>query len=97
MDLVSISQVFLAFAIVVGLILLVGWITRKANLHHRFQMLRSADKRLSVISSLMIDPRRRLVLIKRDEKEHLVLLGPERDLLIESYDAQATPSSETDS
>jgi hypothetical protein len=31
-----------------------------------------------------VDAKRRLVLIRRDNKEHLVILGADRELLIES-------------
>jgi flagellar protein FliO/FliZ len=41
-------------------------------------------KRLSVLEVLPIDGKRRLVLLRRDAAEHLVLLGIGGDLLIES-------------
>ncbi len=41
------------------------------------------DKRLGIVETLPIDARRRLVLLRRDDKEHLVLCGATSDLLIE--------------
>jgi len=46
-----------------------GWIVAK-----------SQDKRIQVTASLTLDARRRLVLVKCDETEHLLLLGPSGDL-----------------
>ncbi|MFG1239718.1 flagellar biosynthetic protein FliO [Xanthobacter autotrophicus DSM 597] len=39
--------------------------------------------RLSVLDSISVDQRRRLVLIRRDEVEHLLLIGGNSDLVIE--------------
>lgn len=40
--------------------------------------------RLAVLDSVAVDTRRRLVLIRRDETEHLVMIGGPTDLVIES-------------
>lgn len=44
------------------------------------------ERRLRLLEVLPVDAKRRLVLLRRDGREHLVLLGPESDLLIESLD-----------
>jgi flagellar protein FliO/FliZ len=45
---------------------------------------RNAEKRLAIVEVASLDTRRRLVLIRRDDTEHLVLLGTTSDLLIEA-------------
>jgi flagellar protein FliO/FliZ len=42
-----------------------------------------AGKRLSVVEALTLDPKRRLVLIRRDDVEHLLLVGPETAMVVE--------------
>ncbi len=42
--------------------------------------LRPADKRLVLVESLMLDAQRRLVLVKLDAREHLILLGEGRQI-----------------
>ena len=42
-----------------------------------------AKRRLSVEEVLPLDARRRLVLVRRDGREHLLLLGPEGDRVVE--------------
>ncbi|NDF11731.1 MAG: hypothetical protein EB060_02810 [Proteobacteria bacterium] len=40
-------------------------------------------KRLGITDMMALDPRRRLVLIRRDDVEHLVLIAPDHELVIE--------------
>ena len=42
------------------------------------------DARLEVVQAVPVDARRRLVLVRRDNVEHLIMLGVNQDLLIES-------------
>lgn len=44
----------------------------------------AAAKRLKVLESLPLDARRRLVLIQRDDKQHLVILGPNGETVVET-------------
>ncbi|HPF46264.1 MAG: FliO/MopB family protein [Alphaproteobacteria bacterium] len=49
-------------------------------------------KRLNIVEILPVDAKRRLMLIRRDDKEHLIMLGAERDLLIEqNIDLKSRP------
>ena len=41
-------------------------------------------KRLAVVETLMVGPRQRLIIFRRDNVEHLVLSGPDGASLIES-------------
>jgi flagellar protein FliO/FliZ len=45
---------------------------------------RGAQRRLAVVESLYLDPKRRLVLISRDGVEHLVILGATGETLVET-------------
>ncbi len=56
---------------------------------------RSKPNRLCVIESCSIDPRTRLVLVKRDEQEHLLLLGAHGQTVIDTP-ADVQPPSEPD-
>lgn len=44
---------------------------------------RGVKRRLSVVEVIPVDTKRRLVLLKRDDTEHLVMLGPTGDTVIE--------------
>ena len=41
-------------------------------------------KRLAVVETLMVGPRQRLIILRRDNVEHLVLSGPDGASIIES-------------
>ena len=45
-------------------------------------------RRLKVQESLMLDPRRRLVLVRLDGREHLLLLSPAGDCVVTAMDAK---------
>jgi flagellar protein FliO/FliZ len=45
---------------------------------------RAGPRRLAVVEALMLDPRRRLVIVRADDREHVVLLGASGETLIES-------------
>jgi len=47
-------------------------------------MLKGRNKRLRVVDQAPVDGRRRLVLIRRDEIEHLVMTGGPIDVVIET-------------
>lgn len=54
---------------------------------------RERAKRLSVIDAAVVDTRRRVVLIRRDNVEHLVLIGGPTDVVIESRIGIEEPSA----
>ncbi len=83
----------LALVLVVGLIGLAAWVARRFGLAGP-AMLRGRARRLAVIESTGIDAKRRLVLVRRDGIEHLLLLGPAGDVVVESdIAAQEKPAA----
>lgn len=73
----------LAFALVIGLIMLLAAALKKWG-GGQASLGRGRDKRLSVLEVTPLDPRRRLVLIRRDDQEHLLLIGGANDVVIET-------------
>jgi flagellar protein FliO/FliZ len=53
------------------------------------------SRRLSTIESLMLDARRRVVIVRRDGKEHVILLGPNSETVLEGgIDVRDIPDPE---
>lgn len=50
------------------------------------------DKRLRISESLMIDPRRRLIVVRFDDREHLILLSPAGDRVVAEVAAPIEPA-----
>lgn len=74
---------FLGFAFTISLIGVVYWLARRYA--GRFGIMRShVTGRLSVTGQISLDPRRRVMLVRCDDREHLLLLGPNNDLVIDS-------------
>ena len=78
----DIARMALALAVTLGLIgLIVAGLRRFGpDLQRRLQGLRPsrAERRLSVVETLILDPARRLVLVRFDSEERLLLLGEGR-------------------
>ena len=83
MDVVQLGQAALALLFVLGLIAGLAWIVRKLGIEKRLHGNDRGIDRLGVAASWYLDPRRRLVLIKRDDVEHLLLLSQSGDIVIE--------------
>ena len=83
MDLDTYFKFVLALVFVLGLIAALAWTARRFGLGGKL-VPNTGRRRLSVSEVMPLDARRKLVLLRRDETEHLVLLGPGPDLLLES-------------
>jgi flagellar protein FliO/FliZ len=73
----------LALVLVLALIFAIAWIVRRLGLGGRFATPRG-KRRLAVVEVLPLDSKRRLMLLKCDGTEHLLLLGPNDDVVVES-------------
>jgi len=79
----------LALLFVLGLIGLLAFLLRRFGLgavriSPAFRGKARGAARLAVVEVAVVDARHRLVLVRRDDTEHLVLLGATSDLVIES-------------
>jgi flagellar protein FliO/FliZ len=72
----------LALAFVILLILACAYVARRLGLGGRL-VASGGRRRLAILEVLPLDGKRRLVLLKRDGVEHLLLLGLNSDLVIE--------------
>src|SRR5512138_1220762 len=73
-----------AFIAVLALIGVAAWLVRRfANNRLGANTQRGRMPRLAVIDAAAVDGRRRLVLIRRDNVEHLLMIGGPSDLVVE--------------
>lgn len=73
-----------ALILVLGLIGALTWAIRRSGFGGQLTPNRGKSPRLKVIEVKVLDSRRKLVLFQVDNREHLVLLGLNQDLLVES-------------
>ncbi|MDI9350215.1 MAG: flagellar biosynthetic protein FliO [Candidatus Symbiobacter sp.] len=72
MDIGNYSRYLFALVLVLVLIWVVGRILPKLNLGSKFVPM--SKRRLALVESMMLDTKSRLVLVRRDDREHLLLL-----------------------
>jgi len=69
--------------VVLALIGLTAWLVRRFGASRLGNASRGRQPRLAVIDAATVDGRRRLVLIRRDNVEHLLMIGGPSDLVVE--------------
>jgi flagellar biogenesis protein FliO len=80
----QVLKFFVAFVVVLGLIGLTAWLVRRFGAERLGgAATRGRQPRLAVIDAAAVDNRRRLVLIRRDNVEHLLLIGGPSDVVVE--------------
>ncbi|MEQ8587405.1 MAG: flagellar biosynthetic protein FliO [Thalassobaculaceae bacterium] len=75
----------LALGFVLGLIGICYWLVRRYAVE-RLGLAMNVGKtqRLRIVETRVLDGRRRLVLVRRDETEHLLVIGGESDMVVET-------------
>ncbi|MCF8504764.1 MAG: flagellar biosynthetic protein FliO [Caulobacter sp.] len=81
MDFLETIRMLAALLVTVGLIMLASWGMRRfgPEAMSRLQVSRK-ERRLTLVETLVLDPARRLVLVRLDDEERLILLGEGRTL-----------------
>ena len=94
MDTIDPYRFIFAFVFVIGLIGLSAFALKRygATSSGKFLLGRTGlqlgkqEGRVQVLETRYLDARRKLIIIRRDEVEHLLLLADNRELVIESWD-----------
>lgn len=89
MEFVDLSRFFLAFAFVLGLIGIAALLLKRYGIGTRY-LGKNREARLEILETLPLDARHRLMIIRRDSAEFLVVLGPQGVNLVEQR-AQGEP------
>ncbi len=84
MDVVDPIRIVVAFGVVLALIGMCALGLRYLAQKKPGWLSAGSVGRLQVIESRMLDARRKLVLVKRDGQEHLLLLSPQGDIVVET-------------
>lgn len=84
MTILALMRMFGALAIVLGLLAGALWAVRRFDIRlpGRLGAGGAPDKRLEVVERLTVDQKRSLLLVRRDNVEHLVLMAPEGNVVL---------------
>src|SRR5262249_30503434 len=84
---------FVAFLIVLGVIGAIWCTVRRFGSGRLGASTRGRQPRLAVIDYASVDNRRRLILVRRDNVEHLLMIGGPTDVVVEANIVRAVPAS----
>jgi flagellar protein FliO/FliZ len=90
MDLIDIGRYFAALLMVLALVGFAGLAVRRFGMPGFVKA--QGVRRLQIVESLVIGPRQRLFIIRRDNVEHLVLAGPDGTRVVEAGIAASPPA-----
>ena len=84
MTILALLRMFGALAMVLGLLGGALWAVRRFDIRLPGRLGGNAtpDKRLEVVERLTVDQKRSLLLVRRDNVEHLVLMAPEGNVVL---------------
>ena len=88
------ARFFIAFLVVLALIGVTAWLVRRFGANRLGNTARGRQPRLAVIDAATVDGRRRLVLIRRDNIEHLLMIGGPTDVVVEPNIVRAVAARE---
>ena len=97
MDLEGYFRFAIALVFVLGLIGLLALVAKRLGMAPRVTVSASrGDKRVNIVDVTNIDGKRRLILVRRDDTEHLILLGVNGETVVESaIQSSGTPAVAT--
>ena len=72
----------LVLIFVLGLVFALGWVLKRSGISG--SAVAGKGKRLGIVETAFLGPKHRLILVRRDDVEHLVLIGPNTNTLVES-------------
>ena len=87
-DLALVIKSLSAFVFILALMALCAWVMRRLGMSNMGPSAK--NRRLKILEFLPVDHRRRLALVSRDGVEHLLLLGPQGEVVVESNIAPAS-------
>lgn len=89
LDAAAFARAILALSVVLTLLVAALWLLRR----HGGMTLRRLPPgaRLAVTASLALDPRVRLMIVRRDSMEHLLAIGPGGVTVVECLPARGDP------
>ena len=80
------SDIYIRFAlslsVVLGLIVASAWALRFMRMRQTPWGSKAGPKRLEILETLILDDKRRMMLIRQDSQEHLVLLGSQSETIV---------------
>jgi flagellar biogenesis protein FliO len=88
MELNEYTRFVVALAGVIGLIWLIAYGLKRTGMDKRLRGVTGQNGRLGVVDVLYLDPKRKLTLVRADNREYLIFISGETAQLIDSMEAK---------
>ncbi|AQR73602.1 flagellar biosynthetic protein FliO [Sphingomonas sp. LM7] len=92
MDILSMMRTFGALGLVLGMLAGALWLVRRYDIKLPGRVSGGGRKRVELVERLAVDAKRSIALIRRDGCEHLILMGPEGHITLETGIAAPAPA-----
>lgn len=92
MELSDYTRFLFAFLFVIGLIWAVAAVVRKLGLDKKWRGIGGTQGRLQLRDVLFLDPKRKLVIVRADAREYVLLLNGENAVVVDTLEV---PHEET--
>jgi len=92
----TVTEFLGAIVILLGLVAILFWLSRRLIMRGRVGggPEREQHPRLAIIEAAVLDGRRRLILVRRDNIEHLMMIGGPTNVVIEQNIVHAVPEAQ---
>ena len=89
LELADLSRTIMGLGVVLLLLAVVFWLLRRFG-PHGTAMQGASGRRLALVESLALDPRTRLLLVRHDDREHLLVVSTTGTTTVATAAAKAT-------
>lgn len=87
MEIAYLTKFILAFLFIISLICLLAFLLRKLDFV-RDRIKTNLNKRINLVETIIIDPHNKIILVKRDSIEHLILVNRQTSIYLEKISKQ---------
>jgi flagellar protein FliO/FliZ len=94
LDGATLTRLIAVLVLVIGLILIAGWLFKRTGAG--FARAGAKFRRLAVIEARPLDPNHKLVLVSRDGVEHLLVVGSNHTVVVETGIVPPKPATPED-
>lgn len=89
MEAVDFTRFFLSLAFVIALIWALATLAKRTGMDKKLRGISGGQGRLAVVDVLYLDPRRKLTLVRADDREYLLLITADKAEIIERFEKKA--------
>jgi flagellar biogenesis protein FliO len=83
------TRFVLAFGFVIGLIWAVSYVAKRMGWDKKIRGVTGAQGRLAVVDVMYLDPKRKLTLIRADNREYLLLLSGDNAQVVDKFEVKS--------